>query len=830
LLGDVVLVGAALDARSGVSTGYVERARSAADGEALQHVFVNASRVDWQVPQDHAGAPRLADALWNEVESEFKSGGIRARIALVGLLQKVAYYQPDRALRLVRWTIDNPTDVVEDIEGVVANLYTPTYEQVLRELPAVLKVIAYNFDYFAEAVDTLWRLAQPDERPTPQNPDHAIRMLQDLAAYEPGKPLIYNEAFVDAAERWLMAASGEEAHSPFDVLEQLLATEGFDDSYDGRAISFRPFAVNAESTAPLRERVIELALREARHPDVRRAARAIAAVERGLRYPTGLFGRPVPDAESAKWTPGFVELLASLGSLVATPELDPVVGVAIRKAVNWHAEYSDSETRGPARQVVERIPNSVQFELALFIHDGWGHLMTGQWTDYEKMQQEQQARVDDVALRVLAEYDDDGLAAVLSERLLAERRAFGPTAGHPGPFCWTLFSKRPSFAVAVCERLVVAPESVLSQVLAIAVARVADDSPDALMTMLDDLLSTGALTIRREVAQALGWHRGGRHFASGERDLLLQFAVDEDPYVRNNVVRAAQLLSTSSKGDALELVSAVRFGDSPLVAEEVCGSFGPHGFLEWNELSSDQQQAMLAQLVECPSIEDYHLTSFLAQVSVGAAATVVALLRTRIERSEEMGSAHYRALPFHWDTGLDIKGQAQTGAVLRQVRDWIARKPDSWQRREFGGDLFAAIAQDFDDSVLAVLEESMYSGDRAQFSALAAILKKVRRSLLWDNPDFVARLLAAASLHGEGVVQEVGGALHSAAISGLRQGTPGQPYPEDVELRDRAAAIASKLPSGSLEERFYRSLQESAERNIDWSRERDELSEDRRDW
>ena len=51
LLGDAVLAGACVDAGSGVATGYLDRVYRAADGAALMHLFVNGSRVDWQVRQ-----------------------------------------------------------------------------------------------------------------------------------------------------------------------------------------------------------------------------------------------------------------------------------------------------------------------------------------------------------------------------------------------------------------------------------------------------------------------------------------------------------------------------------------------------------------------------------------------------------------------------------------------------------------------------------------------------------------------------------------------------------------------------------------------------------
>jgi hypothetical protein len=60
-------------------------------------------------------------------------------------------------------------------------------------------------------------------------------------------------------------------------------------------------------------------------------------------------------------------------------------------------------------------------------------------------------------------------------------------------------------------------------------------------------------------------------------------------------------------------------------------------------------------------------------------------------------------------------------------------------------------------------------------------------------------------------------------------GTPGQPFAEDVEQRDRAREIAQNLPGGSVAQRLYLSLQASAEHSIKWHADRDELM-DGRDW
>src|SRR5262249_6918703 len=156
-LGDVVLAEAAVDGPTGLSTGYLERVYQAATGEALQHALVNASRVDWQVRQD--GKPgTLIEPLWAPLLAEFQSAGIRGRLALIKLLEKVAYFQPDRTLALARWAIESPSETVEEVDHPLASLFPSDYEDVLHDLPAVLKNVGHNLDQLPAAMDALWDL------------------------------------------------------------------------------------------------------------------------------------------------------------------------------------------------------------------------------------------------------------------------------------------------------------------------------------------------------------------------------------------------------------------------------------------------------------------------------------------------------------------------------------------------------------------------------------------------------------------------------------------------------------------------------------------------
>jgi transcriptional regulator with XRE-family HTH domain len=832
LLGDVILAQACFDERSGLATGYLDRAHQATDGEALQHVFVNASRVDWQVRQEHANATSLVESLWSAVDTEFRSAGIRARVAILRLLRKVAFFQPDRALLIARWAVEHPTEVVEEVDHVLVRLYRPSYEDVLHELPPLLNNIALNFGYLPQAADLLWQLGREDERPTNQHPEHAIRVLADLAGYQTGKPISFNAALVDTARRWLADENvGDLPRSPFDVLEPLLETEGYDQFPDAFKISFRPYTINVNAVRSLRDQVINLALTEARSQDLRRAVRAIKAVGSGLHYPMGLFGRSVQKAEYDKWTPIFVDAIQRLQEIATDDTLDPVVGIAIRQALDWHATHAPVETRAAALTVLEHLPSSLDHELALVLHDGWGHLIANR-EDFEQSERDKQARFERVAAELIANRSAPTIVGLLVDRLRAERRGFGTSEGFPGPFVWTLVGMEPSIGEAICQKVAAEPDSMLLELIPVTLSRLGDTRPSKAMDFAHKLLANGDLSVVQRVGYAFGWNRGARsQLLDGEIDLLRHFAEHKDPGVRSSAVRAAQMISKVQRVEAVELVTHVRFADSLTVATDLFSSFGPHGFLSWTELSDTQAAGLLNQLRKCPSIDEYHVTEFLSRLSRDRPTSVIKLLIERGQHSEQDGTdSDYRALPFQWHSPLQVRLHAQFGGFLRQIRDWIASNIDSWQRRTMGAELFHAVAGEFDEPVMEILNEAIRIGSREQIEALGAILREAPPILVWEDVDFVRRVLSAAAAHGEDCLQAIGGALHASVISGIRSGTSGQPFSEDIDQRNKSAEIARTLIRGSVEERFYSSLQSSAEQSIRWSEVRDERLLDGRDW
>ncbi|WP_165350471.1 helix-turn-helix domain-containing protein [Xylanimonas protaetiae] len=827
LLGDVILTEAAFDEDNPLGTGYLARIEPLVAGVSAEHLFVNVSRVDWQVRSNRENAPSMAGSLWAAFRARVEAADIVDRRTLAEAMAKVAYFQPERTLEVTRWLIDNPTDRLDSEHAMWDGYMADDYNSVLQALPPALRFAAMNAETLPEALKQLWELAQGDERPTNQHPEHPLRILGQLAEFGVTKPIEFNDQIVDIASTWF--ADGQRL-SPFEVLTPMLATEGHEAGFRGHTITFQPYSVNPDSVMRVRQRVIDLAFQELESFDLRRSGAAAKALKTALQYPTGLFGRTVSADERDRWTPGFVETIDRLGAAVAAGRLDPAVVVSVRDALHWHENYGDGPAHDAAQRVVVALPIDSESLLALTVHDGWGSLIRDRGDDFEAMEAKRLALLQAV-VDSLTDVADAEVVELLVSRLRADREVHGSSEGDPGPLVAGLIDARPSLAHTMLEVLRSAPgQHDLDPVLPVVLSTLAAHEPAAAIGEIRDLLGSASEDRRRAAAHAIGWNRGLRELHPGELDLLLELAADPDVVVRRSVARAAQLLAPRRTAEATRLLAAIRFGDSPSVANDIFMCFRANFGISWANFSDADIERIRDDLITVPEIGGYSLASALATRSATDPAWVVRLLQERVEHAESLGSVrHYDALPYSWDAHLRVRETRDFLPSLTGILAWIADGLDSWLRRQLGADLFAAVASGYDTQVTEILGSALASGAESMTRAVSAVLGEAPRTFIWDQPDFVRAALHAANRLGDDALRDMSGALWGATISGGRTGTPGEPFPETVEQRDRSREIARDLPAGSLENRFYADMAKSADRDI-LRETNDDLSTDGRVW
>jgi hypothetical protein len=236
---------------------------------------------------------------------------------------------------------------------------------VIEALPPVVQRIAFNPDYTEQACQILWELGRDDRRELNQFPNHAIRVLADLASYAPGKWVLYGEKVLKAAERW-----PEDPHlpsyenSPLDVVAPLLAKQAEVQNLEGHTISFGFVGINLPVVAALRKEAIAYVEKCLMQGHPREAARALQTVRDIVNHPASLGGRIVTPQEMEAWRPEQLEGVRLLKEFI-THTKSPVLLVLAKHELYWHAENGQpAEVAKGVAQALALIPPSLELDIA----------------------------------------------------------------------------------------------------------------------------------------------------------------------------------------------------------------------------------------------------------------------------------------------------------------------------------------------------------------------------------------------------------------------------------------------------------------------------------
>lgn len=369
LLADYIRADASYDEKSKMPTGYADRVFGVVQNELATNLLTNISQLDWRLLADGIQS-RLLDEVWSNLKNQFLRAQIFLRSEILTLIEKVAYYQPSHALDIVTLALENPTDEVEE-DYLQIRISQPSYKIVLEKIPPILRDVAYHYDYLSEALEILKQLAEIDERSTNNYPDHPIRILKDLASYELGKPVRYNEIVADYVIGWLKGPLIER-FSPFDILDELLQIEGYQSEARGYTITWKSFNVRPEIVSGLRKRVIDVAFDVIKTQPLKEGLRALKIIDTSLRIPYGKSKQNSPDSDIKAWESGILETLRQLEEIVKDIRLDPFIATEVRSIVSWHSNYSKTITNAAAKRVLNAIPVTSPYEITRALVDSWG--------------------------------------------------------------------------------------------------------------------------------------------------------------------------------------------------------------------------------------------------------------------------------------------------------------------------------------------------------------------------------------------------------------------------------------------------------------------------
>lgn len=817
----------------GTVTGYVDRLYDVFASWAPEQVLANLAELDWQARSRRGDEVDLFGRVWEAVVDEFRQSSHYGRMQILRALLPVAAFQPRRVLAVVELAITQPA-APETAERHA--LYTWSHSDVLRAVPPLLRRVAYHPDYRRRALDVLWELGRADNRELNAHPDHAIRILRELAGYETGR-LELAASVLDAVERWLERDDAwHRAYSVLDVVDPLLEKAGSRMTSRGFQLVFQPYFVDPETTNEVRARALDIVQRCAESADLGVRLRAIKSLGTALRDPQGHFGSVPSEDLRKRWVPEQLRVMRLLHDL-AEGAADPLVTIAVLEAVSWHACHSrQEELKQAARAIVDGVEWT--FEALLTKHLTGGHFRLDMLMDCEETDdastevsdtarerwKRRTSRLDDERVRIADELlerypgPEDG-AALIEERLKRAVDAGQDTAA--GELLWRVANRHPQYGVALARFCLTTPKSHLSKWLPSLITGFRSDEPGVARDFTAQIASAGDPTLRAAAAdvcrQAMWDDPPDDHYV----EVLESLLSDSEPRVVRVALHALGILAGRDSSRALQLALEVDPGEHSDIADELFGALShlPEGGL--SSLDKDTATVLLTKLDSVQDLGRHWTEQFLSHAFKTVPRAVVDLVLRRVRRQSVSADIDFRVLPYDFESAFTEVGDIVADTeLLREIRDlWIEAAGDV---RFWLPKLFAGISQSYNESAREVLSEWIDAGNAEQIEAVVGLVSAASWRFVFVHSDFVLALLRRAADLGPDSLESAKSTLLAVAATRGGSGVPGQPFPHDVEARDRAKSIAERLPMGSVERAFYEAVAKEAAAAVRRKLERDE--------
>ena len=801
----------------GQKTGYTDTVFHQFASLCPTEVLRNLSELDWRLRHSDTQASDLLNDVWQSIEQGFQDASNSVRCRILGILEDIAVHQPEKTLELVEYAIRNPTTTAEDPEW--SKVYQFTHSDVLRELPTLLRRISYTLDFIPRCFSLLWELGRDDARQLNSNPDHATRVLADLASYDIGKPFVVSHLMLDALEKLFEAPRvHEHLHSPLDILDPMLAKTGHSTRSEGHSLSFRPFSLKDADAKSIRQRSLSLVVSCLYANDLRVSLRALQSLESALREPVAVFEMKISDEDREQWRPEQLEILTHIGDL-ARCSTEPVVLLRIKKVLWWHRTYSASEiVRGRADALVSSMPESFELSLTQELMDPFhSRDLLPDEREGDDGYNRQQQRIEQTQRALVAELISRSENANVAYSTLTDRIQAMTDAGvrpEPQVLLGILGDSDPEIAAGICDIIVDNPDAELAPYLQTLLSNVRIWDAERARTISQRILERGSNVLCYGLSvsyQSKGW---AEKATAQDIENIRKLLDHENLRVRAMGIGSLGALAEAHQRVAVDLAKDVDLAGSDALASQLCRLFFGGWGIPFSELTADDLKVILSKLEEVPDIEDFPINDFLVKASERDAAAVIGLLLKRIARSDNE-KLEYRALPIlgfnRRLTGLATSPDQEN--LLREIRD--ASLESVWAVERWTPQLFREVSSGFESAAsLKVLDEWINSGDPAMIESAARLVSGAPPGFVFKHVDFVVNLLERSLEANAGCYRSVTGRLVGCAMFGTRSGTAGQPMPQDVAIRDQATAVASQLDAGSPANRFYASLAESAEKSI----------------
>lgn len=790
---------------NGSSTGYAERVFEVVGNTYIEHVLVNLGKLDWRKANGDPSNSRLLDGVWRQLKPthEYHDPHISAVTA-------VAYYQPGRALDFAEQLIQE--------------------DAYLQDLPKIIEHAAFNLIYLPRACECLWELGKSDNRELHQHPNHAIRILSELCAVEPNKPIEYNEVVVDFGLSLLVQeTTWQYAYTPFDLLSGIMKTEGHTTTSNGRSFSFKPFLVSSTAVSALRIKVIDTTINLLSHTNTKVAVLAAKFLSECLRYPTGILNMQTSSESRDEWTAEFVKTLEKIDEEVQTKELASLVLIELSRSVSWHVNYAEEKTKTLAKRIVDSLPQSLEFRTTIAFIGGYGWFL--ERLDFDQRQKEWNQNLEILAKELFLTLPDGGeLRSYLESILTNIEKYYANENSSPSVLYHRLIQSSDTLAQATADNALQHTVSRTNQFAGIALLKLISDEHAYGLSIARKFIATEQVELHRAVGQAYSMLDLKEHkYAEDDLLILRHVLSSKEHWVVRSGIEAVRNIANYDKAHAIALLKCVDINISSNIADAVFNLFHNEKSISFKLLSVKDIEYFVNKLMLTPRLDGYWIEKFLSKVSKHHAQLATSFYMARVDHAVDINDWNFHPCNDYQyaHVPLRFRESEQFSSIFWQVVNWMQinfRKNNRFKHHSC--DLFRAMFFPLDEALLSLIQGWIDLGSGEEIRIVSQVLRENYSRFVFVHRTFVIRFLEKAKHEGKEVLDDAVSALYYSATTGLKSGIPGEPFPEDILMRDEAEKVLQEIPRFAPAYRLYELLKKHAEADINRSLREAEAYED----
>ena len=801
------------------ATGYAREVFRAFRGMAGARLLRNLAEVDWR---NRSGAEATEDVfseIFSEISNEFDLSGISGRLQILSIVQEIAYFEPKHALMMVQKALDaSVRDApVEDRHWRFSG------GMLLGRLPEILRRVAYHPEHLARAARLLWELSR-DATSAPGTKD-GIQVLTELARWEDRKPLDYQLRLLDILASWLDQPDvHDHARSVLDIVDAALLRMSSETFMTGQdSFTWRSFLIPPDAQEAVRNGALTIVQHCSEHKDARvvlRAARIYVTLTKRL-YPIAT-GQSITGEQQAWWKPERRMAFEELARIVTSID-EPLVQLEVVADLRSSLRYEkDIGMREAGLGVMVAVQDSDRLRITAALVDSRGHrYKSAEETtqEFERNWQKHLQAMRETAEWIVATYPAQEFVATAAERLAVAQRL--DIRADPLVLLGQMGEVSPSFIKEVAAAMLELPDHPLAESLPTLIASVIAFDRDAGIGMARQAASSSVKAVALGATAAIP---GERRMLSDEREIAEKLWLHPIPDVRAcSIAMRSSFLKANSEFIA-EVVPLIDLTETATAAA-FAQAFNRQD-LDISRLAPELVRKVIQDFRSLPSLSDHWVCDFIANAALTQPLEVIRMLLGRIADEEardydlDRQAIPHSMLHFSLET---MRDNLDYWDALRLIRNTsINEVLRSWHLPE----LFVAFASVYDDRTLDVLDEWVASGEEKKLVAVAALVSEAPTDFVFDRKEWVIKVLNQAHTLGGDCYDQVASRLSTGAVTRMKHGNHGKPFPEDLELKEQALNAMKDLEPHTATWRFYDGLRRHGEREVQWKLARDAANEE----